>query len=1003
MRASQARRRSTVLAFPKGFAMSTFSSPGARFHDYQDLMRYRILHILLVATPYERFVLEEAGELSERILGEFRNLDVHYAPGLTGVSTGSEALDLVRREESINLIITTPRVADMSPERLALEVQQVRDVPVVLLAWDPAELNGFGPHPGSPIERAFLWQGDARILQAIVKSVEDWRNAEHDTRSVGVQVILLIEDNVRHYSSFLPSMYSELLEHSQRVISEGLNLSQKILRMRARPKVLLCTTFEEALRAFQAFADEVLGIISDVEFPMAPGGEPSLEAGVRFAETVRTTYQDIPIVLHSSKPENKRLARQVRAQFLLKGSPHLLEDLRKVMVQDFCFGSFVFRRADGDEPVDRADDLRSLEEKLQTIPGDSLLYHGRRNHFSRWLKARTEFALAHALRPRKLEDYGNDTEKLRADLVQSIADYRFERDQTVVADFDRNTFDLASDFYRIGGGSLGGKARGLAFVRRLISTHGLRWRFPGVRVAIPTTAVLGTDVFDLFLDANGIRSFAIDCQDDGELWRRFRDTPFPEEAERDLMAFLEKVHQPLAVRSSSLLEDSLHQPFTGVYDTLMVRNNAWSLAERVTQAEEAIKRVWASAFSQHTKAYFQATAFRLEEEKMAVMLQGIVGAPHGPRFYPDLSGVARSHNFYPSAPMTAEDGIAAVALGLGCAIVEGRACLRFCPRYPLHVPQLSSVAEALETTQREFWALRLSGDGELAMREEAFALDAAETDGTLGRVGSTYSRENDVIYDGLSRRGPRLVTFAPILKQGLFPLADILRVLLAVGQEGVGAPVEIEFAVNLDVPRGRPREFGFLQVRPLALARETEAIELGDVAPGAVLCASRRVLGNGRIEGIRDLVVVDFQRFERARSREAAMEIGRLNGRLLAARTPYVLIGVGRWGSRDPWLGIPVTWDQVAGAKVIVEAGLRDLKVTPSQGSHFFQNLTSFNVGYFTVSSEDGAGQVDWDWLDAQPTESDAAHVRHLRLAEPLLIKMNGRKGEGVILKPGLT
>lgn len=990
-----------MLASPQAPAMPTSppSSPGARLHDYQDLMRHRILHVLLVATPYERFVLEEAGELSERLLGEFRNLDVHYAPGLTGVSTGGEALDLVRREESINLVITTPRVADMSPERLALQIQAVRDIPVVLLAWDPAELHGFAPRYGSPIDRAFLWQGDARVLQAIVKSVEDWRNVEHDTRSVGVQVILLIEDNVRHYSSFLPSMYSELLEHSQRVISEGLNLSQKILRMRARPKVLLCTTFEEALRAFQRFGGDVLGIISDVEFPFKPGNEPSLEAGLRFAETVRATYRDIPIVLHSSKPENAKLARQVRAEFLLKGTPHLLEDLRKVMVQDFCFGPFIFR-GENDKYVDRADDLRGLEEKLRTIPVDSLLYHGRQNHFSRWLKARTEFALAHALRPRQLEDYGGEPEKLRADLIHAIAEYRFERDQTVVADFDRKTFDLGSDFYRIGGGSLGGKARGLAFVRRLISTHGLRWRFPGVRIAIPTTAVLGTDVFDSFLDANDLRSFAIDCQNDEELWQRFRETPFPEEAERDLTAFLEQVQKPLAVRSSSLLEDSLYQPFTGVYDTRMVRNNAGSLAERVAQAELAVKRVWASTFSQHTKAYFQATAFRLEEEKMAVMLQCIVGAPHGSRFYPDVAGVARSHNFYPSPPMTAEDGIAAVALGLGCAIVEGGACLRFCPRYPMHVPQLSSVTEALETTQREFWALRLAGDDGLAMREEAFGLDAAEKDGTLGRVGSTYSPENDVIYDGISRPGPRVVTFAPILKQNLFPLAEILRTLLQVGQEGVGAPVEIEFAINLDVPRGQPKELGFLQVRPLALARESEAIELGEVESGAVLCASRQVLGNGRLEGIRDLVVVDFQHFDRAHSREAAMEIGRLNGKLLAAGRPYVLIGVGRWGSRDPWLGIPVNWSQVAGAKVIVEAGLRDLKVTPSQGSHFFQNLTSFNVGYFTVGPDDGKGRVDWDWLAAQPAESTAADVRHLRLAEPVLIKMNGAKGEGVILKP---
>ncbi len=409
-------------------------------HDYQDLMRYRILHILLVATPYDRFLLEEAGELSESLLGEFRNLDVHYAPGLTGVSTGAEALDRVGRQESINLIITTPHVADMDPGRLATQVKQIRDVPVVLLAWDPSELNGFGARRGSSIERAFLWQGDARILQAIVKSVEDWHNVEHDTRSVGVQVILLIEDNVRQYSSFLPLMYDQLLDHSQRVIAEGLNQSQKILRMRARPKVLLCTSFEEAHRAFQTYGDDVLGIISDVEFPLRPGEHPFPEAGVRFAKEVRAVYQDIPIVLHSSKPENARLAEQTRARFLLKGSPHLLEDLQKVLVQDFCFGPFVFRREDDDTEVDRADDLRGLEEKLSTIPPESLFYHGRRNHFSRWLKARTEFAVAHALRPRKLEDYQGDAGKLRSDLIKAVADYRFERGQTVVADFVRDHF-----------------------------------------------------------------------------------------------------------------------------------------------------------------------------------------------------------------------------------------------------------------------------------------------------------------------------------------------------------------------------------------------------------------------------------------------------------------------------------------------------------------------------------------------------------------------------------
>ena len=969
-----------------------------RFHEYQDLMRHRIMDILLVSTPYDTFILEEAGELSERMLGEFRNLDLHYSPGLTGISTGTEALRIARENSRVNLIITTPHLADMDAAELARRVKaEGLDVPVVLLAWDTQELADFQARKDtSAIERTFLWQGDARTLVSIVKSVEDWRNAEHDTGAVGVQVIILVEDNVRYYSSFLPVMYTELLHHSQRVIVEGLNLSQKILRMRARPKILLCTTWEEAERAFERYADEVLGIISDVEFPRA--GERVPRAGADFARQVRTAYPDVPIVLHSSRPENEALAHSVGADFLLKGSPLLLQDLRDVMLEHFGFGDFVFRRPDGTE-VDRAADLRGLEEKLATVPEESIVHHAGRNHFSRWLKARTEFTLAHELRPRTLDDYASP-QALRESLIQAIASYRLEQARTLVTDFDRDDFDLSGDFYRMGGGSLGGKARGLAFVRRLLAQQGLRDRFDGVEIAVPISAVLGTDIFERFLDDNDLRYFAIECEDDTEIQRRFRAARFPEEAERDVAAFLERVTWPLAVRSSSLLEDSQHQPFTGVYDTLMLANN-WSVGVRLDRAIQAIRRVYASTFSQHAKAYLRATPYRLEEEKMAVILQRVVGAPRGGRFYPDFSGVARSHNFYPAPPMASGDGVVAVALGMGRAIVEGGACIRFCPRYPRNILQFSSVEDMLETTQREFWALPLEGgtaDG--GMREESFGLAVAESDGALAGVASTYSPENDAVYDGLSRPGPRLVTFAPVLKQGLFPLADVLSTLMAEGERGMGTPVEIEFAVSLGPRPGARCDFGFVQMRPLALMRESEAVEIGEVDPAALLCRSQRVLGNGRFEGIRDLVVVDFQRFERARSREAAAEVGRLNGLLLAERTPYALVGVGRWGSRDPWLGIPVTWDQVSGAQVIVEAGLRDLKVTPSQGTHFFQNLTSFNVGYFTVNPETGDGTVDWEWLEAQPALSSAAHVRRIRLDKPILVLMNGKKNEGVILKP---
>jgi CheY-like chemotaxis protein len=970
---------------------------GHRSHaSYQDLMRYRILDILLVATPYDSFLLEEAGELSERLAGEFRNLDVHYAPGLTVASTGTEAIEIARRQRSINLILTTPHVADMDAAELARRVHDSgirrdrRDLPVVLLAWDTSELQP----DTSLFERAFLWQGDARILLAIVKSVEDWRNAEHDTGTPeipGVPVILLIEDDPRRYSSFLPAMYAELLQHSQQVIAEGLNLSQKILRMRARPKILLCTHYEEAQKAFEAYGEDLLGIISDVEFPR--GGRSSPTAGLDFVRTVREAWPDTPIVLHSSRPEFEEQARRVGAGFLRKGSHHVLGELRRILLEDFGFGDFVFRLPDGTE-VGRAGDLRSLEERLATMPAESIRYHGARNHFSHWLRARADFGVAHALRPRKVDDYPT-SEALRQDLIRAIGEYRVEQAQSVVADFRRDGFDFSTDFYRIGSGSLGGKARGLAFVRRMLAQSGLRKSFRGVDICVPPAVVLGTSVFERFLDANGLRRFAIDCEDEEEIWRRFRAAPFPEEAERDLQAFLEKAHFPLAVRSSSLLEDSQHLPFTGVYDTLMLRNNAWSVIDRLGQTVLAIKRVYASAFSRSAKAYLAATPYRLEEEKMAVLLQKIVGSRHGDRFYPNISGVARSYDFYPRPPMTASDGITAVCLGMGRGVVEGGACLRFCPRYPQHVPQLSSVEEALEATQRSFWAIPMTGDGDqLAMREELYGLDVAEADGTLAAVGSTWSPENDAIYDGLSRQGTRLVTFAPVLKQGLFPLAGILAALTEAGTQGMGGPVEIEFAVNLAA-----RELGVLQMRPLALAREAEAIELGQFAPESTVCWSRSVLGHGRIEGIRDLVVVDFQRFERARSRDAATEIGRLNRALLSQKAPYLLIGVGRWGSRDPWLGIPVTWDQVAGARVIVEAGMRDLRVEPSQGSHFFQNLTSFHVGYFTVND----GFVDWDWLGAQPALSENAHVRHLRLESPILVKMDGRKGEGVILKPSVS
>jgi CheY-like chemotaxis protein len=964
-------------------------------------MRHRVMDVLLVSRPYDSFLLEEAGQLAERMLGEFRNLDLHYIPGLTPVATGRQALELAQSQSRFNLVISAFQLADMSGPELARRFREASlQVPVVLLAFGNRELKDFqSRYDLRAAERVFLWQGDARILLAIIKYIEDKANVAHDTQAVGVQVIVVIEDNVRYYSSFLPEIYAELLHHSQRLIAEGMNLSHKIMRMRARPKILLCGTFEEAWDVFTRYQEDVLGVVSDVEFPR--GGRWSAEAGLEFARMVKQSWPDVPVLLQSSRPENERASREAGAEFLQKGSPLLLHDLRRFMLANFGFGDFTFRLPNGHE-VARANDLKSLEEHLRSVPADSIVYHAERNHFSKWLKARTEFDLAHELRPRKLSDF-TTVEDLRNNLIDSLAVYRRERSQTVVADFDRATFDLSTDFCRVGGGSLGGKARGLAFVRLLLGESRLSHEFPGVRLRVPQAAVIGTDVFDAFLDQNDLRDFAIDTQDDALLKRRFLEARFPEEARQDLEALLERVHYPLAVRSSSLLEDSQHQPFTGVYDTFMLANNHPFIEVRLQALLRAVKTVYASTFSRHAKDYIRATPYRLEEEKMAVIVQRIAGVARGSRFYPDVGGVARSWNFYPAAPLLAHDGIAAVALGLGRMVVEGGNCLRFSPRYPQHLVQFSTIEDVLRNSQRSFWALELApaeADAGSAMRETRFDLDVAEADGALALLGSTYSPENHAVYDGLSRAGVRLVSFAGILKQGAFPLAGLLSRLLELTAWGMGSPVELEFAVTLATSAGEPAEFAVVQMRPLSLSGEIEELDIGSADAEEVLCRSGQVLGHGKVEDVRDVVFVDQLRFERAQSRQTAQELAQFNAELLAKSRPYVLIGVGRWGSTDPWLGIPVTWEQISGARVIVEAGFKDFRVTPSQGTHFFQNLTSFNVGYFTVNPDAGDGFMDWEWLQNQAPERETSSVRHLRFERPLVVKMNGKRNEGVILKP---
>lgn len=971
----------------------------ARLRGFHELMQRRVQRIVLVSSLYDSFVISEDGQLSDEISGKFLDLDRSQTPDLIQVSDGDAALELLAEDLGIDLVISSLRIGDEDAAGLARRLREAGyETPVIALAYSDEELHEFLARPEpNDLERIFLWQGDVRVFLAMVFYLEDQLNVERDTGLQGVPAILVVEDNIKFYSSFLVTIYTEVMLHTSRLLEEGVNLSQKMLRLRARPKILLCTTFEEAWSTFERYESRILGVISDFEYPRA--GELDPGAGPELCRRVLERRPGIRLVLQSSRPDNRVRADELGASFLTKDSSLLLDQLREILTDRFGFGDFVFR-VPGVGPAGSAGNLNELRALIAEVPGESLAYHGPRGHLSNWLKARTEFALAESLEPRRGEDF-DDHEAVRASLLARIDSFLKERGRSVIADFERARFDPTVSITRIGGGSLGGKTRGVAFANRLLQASGIQARFPGIDIHVPPCVVLGTNLFDEFLEFEWTRGFALTPHPESEIERVFLQAPFPRAANAALRSFLQQVRYPLAVRSSSLMEDSVSQPFAGIYRTLMLTNSAFDLDERLRELTDAIKRIYASTFSERARLYMSMGSYRLEEEKMAIMVQRLVGDAHGDRFYPDFAGVARSYNFYPEPGHTPEDGVAAVALGMGKAVVGGDPCLRFSPRYPRQILGFSSVNEALRCSQREFYALDLNRRGPPQDDHglERYELPVAEEDGVLGWLGSTWVAEDNRIVDGLSRPGVRLVSFAEVLKHGSYPLAELLDGLLEVCSEGMGAPVEIEFAGKLGTHGKRP-EFSFLQMRPMVTAKESEQIEIGDIADSELLCRSPKILGNGVVTEIRDLIVVGKRSFDRGRSHEVAGQVASFDARLRKQGLPYLLVGVGRWGSSDPHLGIPVTWNQIAGARVIIEAGFEDLRVEPSQGTHFFQNLTTGNVGYFTVNADLREGHVDWDWLDGLESVEQTDLLRHIRLEEPLTVTMEGRTGEGIIAKP---
>lgn len=976
---------------------------GGRAGGYRDLMRDQVRHVLFVSSLYESFILAEDGQFHERVLGKFLEATPLEPPDLTRVSSGRDALRLLHAPPApVDLVIASPNLGDMDASELAATMREAGiHTPVVALGYDHRELRDFvESRPQEGILAPFLWQGDARILLAIVKTVEDRLNVERDTR-LGVPVFQLVEDNIRFYSSFLPVIYSEVVNLAQSVGAEAGNRLQRLMRTRARPKILLATTFERAMRDFEAYRDSVMGVFSDMEFQK--NGILTRTAGLNLARSIRKLQPDIPIVLQSSNPDNAAEAERLEAGFLLKGSPDLLGQLRRALTGDLFFGDFVFRDEEGEE-LDRAEDLKTLVECLRTIPGESIGFHAARNDFSRWLRARAEFGLAAHLRPRRLEDF-DSVEHLRRELIHTVDRYRRERNRGTVTRFRPDLFDAEEGIVQIGEGSLGGKGRGLAFASRLLDEVRLSDRFPGVEISVPPAVVLGTEVFQRFLDENDLRAFALEAEDDAAVERRFLRAALPRDVEAALAQMESVLQGPIAVRSSSLLEDSPHHPFAGIYGTWLLPNDAPDPWERLAQLLNAVRRVYASTFSRRARSFLDATPYRLEEEAMGVVIQRLVGRRHGRHFYPHISGVARSHNYYPTPPARTEDGIVAVALGLGKTVAEGEPCLRFSPPHPEHILEHSSPDEMMRHSQHRFWALRVGGeeppggwsvDGPL----ERLTLKDAAAHGTLDRLVSTYSAANDRVYDGLRSSGVPVLTLAPILKHQVLPLAEMVRELMILGMAGTRLPVEIEFAANLAEGDDRPAELGFLQLRPLATARDDLDVDVEAVPADATFCRSPAVLGHGRTP-LRDWVVVDRAEYDRSRSGECAEAVAYFNRQLRGEGRSYGLIGVGRWGSTHPWLGIPVRWEDIAGARVIVEAGFRDFRVTPSQGTHFFQNLVSLNVGYFTVNEDLGEGTVGWDWLSEQPRVETKGCVYRLRFDEPATAIMDGREHRGVITRPG--
>ncbi len=967
--------------------------------SFKNLMTHRIFNVLIIANPYDAFMLEDDGRVDEKIFNEYTELGLRYPPTFTQVSTMVEASEVLSTT-SIDLVICMPGNADNDAFTVARAVKrEFPDIPcVVLTPFSHGITQRIMNEDLSIFEYVFCWLGNTNLILSIIKLIEDKMNLEHDIDEAGVQMILLVEDSIRFYSSILPNLYSYILTQSQSFATEALNSHTATLRMRGRPKVVLARTYEEAMDYFVRFPENILGVISDCRFPN--GGVKDSEAGLKLLSEFHRRAPFLPLIMESSETENAEKAEKLGFRFIDKNSKKMNIDLRNIMAEHMGFGDFIFRDPKTHEEIRRIRNLKELQDNIFSIPNDSMLYHLSRNHVSRWLCARAIFPVSEFLKTVTLEKL-RDVDQHRQIIFDAIVQYRHMKNVGTVAVFKRDRFDAYSHFARIGDGSLGGKGRGLAFLDNIIKTHPEFNEFEGVKVSIPKTVVLCTDVFDQFMDNNNLYQLALSDAPDEEILQAFIKAQLPDQFIDDFKTFFEAIRHPIAIRSSSLLEDSHYQPFAGIYSTYMIPYLD-DKDEMLRMLAAAIKSVYASVYFKDSKAYMTATRNVIDQEKMAVILQEVVGKQYGDHFYPNFSGVLRSINYYPLGYEKSEEGIASLALGLGKYIVDGGQTLRVSPYHPTQVLQTSDMEIALRQTQTQFYALDMKRVGVDFKVDDGFNIlklkvKDAENDGSLNFIASTYDANDRVIRDGLYDGGRKIVSFNGVLRHGVFPLPELLKLSMHHGADSMRRPVEIEFACTLN--DDRTGEFYLLQIRPIVDSKQVLDQDIMTIPDDKCLLRSHNSLGHGVSDDIVDVVYVKTdENFTASDNPVVAMEVERINKKFLADGKNYVLVGPGRWGSSDSWLGVPVKWPHISAAKLIVETTLKNYSVDPSQGTHFFQNLTSFGVGYFTIDENKGMGFFRKEILDAMPAVEETPHVRHVRFSKPLHIMMDGMKQEGLVI-----